>query len=786
MEVFEFNSDAEMGRGKPETRRPHTAHSAARGPSKSRLGGRSSSKQIHRRPKSSSGTVRRTWAPNNSDKKWHASRGDPHTRRVSTTKSPYAVVKKRSESPPLVTELRSQQIGDQAAGLLGEAELVNSFWPGSRLGANSMLPTVSAENVKLERRMSRFLSELQNDIGKDSTVQVLRFVNRCHAECVHIMNRDLERICEQTISVEVAQQGMYCIGHVNLLCQAWNELFKYTQSHAATLRSARNVLVGEMEEMQRSADARIKLLEDKVADLKPIEIPEDKEEKNESNGKVGRYTLAARQRNREINYSAASRQLQDLYTKMMDGKNDPGKKKGKRSRLKARTKITGEGTGNAPNMDVIMKNRNPAERASMLEQVYRSFNTAEKVDVVASMMSEMNEGERKHLNADYITDLPEDEKVEILRAMTKGVDVDERSMMIENLLEGLTGDERSAMIVEELDTLPDKQLLKLVTTLLSESLKENDRKDIINGVLEELSQREKEETVVELVAMVGDAKLRKKLFLACISGFPENERSQITNQFGKRETKEIGVNTEALSKKSPKGKKKKKGSGTAKQIQELPSSVRNMNWAKYLVVRPSHVKHRAISVNRAEKLIGHIYKKKILGDKIDDREGANRVSMCENVYHYFSQKYGMKKMAEEFIYGMVDIAHKSRDRHKRVHTFGVLIGKIETESYSPVITDAVMAWLQHVYPPEKIGSAMDDGDGKTWALLSACQSAFRKVFVPVGGEIREDEKKDLGKNKFYLPAQSFTNADKQFREWAKPAKDIDVKATKKMGSKEAC
>ena len=64
--------------------------------------------------------------------------------------------------------------------------------------------------------------------------------------------------------------------------------------------------------------------------------------------------------------------------------------------------------------------------------------------------------------------------------------------------------------------------------------------------------------------------------------------------------------------------------------------------------------------------------------------------MCENVYHYFSQKYGMKKMAEEFIYGMVDIAHKSRDRHKRVHTFGVLIGKIETESYSPVITDRGM------------------------------------------------------------------------------------------------
>ena len=45
----------------------------------------------------------------------------------------------------------------------------------------------------------------------------------------------------------------------------------------------------------------------------------------------------------------------------------------------------------------------------------------------------------------------------------------------------------------------------------------------------------------------------------------------------------------------------------AKHIAELPASVRSKHWAKYLVEKPAHVKHRKISEKRADKLIGHIY-----------------------------------------------------------------------------------------------------------------------------------------------------------------------------------
>ena len=62
--------------------------------------------------------------------------------------------------------------------------------------------------------------------------------------------------------------------------------------------------------------------------------------------------------------------------------------------------------------------------------------------------------------------------------------------MVENLLEGLSGNERKDMIVEELDTLTDKQVLGLVTSLMAESLTEENRKDVMSGVLVELSHRE--------------------------------------------------------------------------------------------------------------------------------------------------------------------------------------------------------------------------------------------------------------------------------------------------------
>jgi Ca2+-binding EF-hand superfamily protein len=790
MEVYEFVGEAmEGGVAKQKTRpvsaQPHVPYTQR--PRKHAVGDTKKQK----RPKSSGPGAKR-WSPssqhsNDRRGKWRGSQGDPHTRLVSPyTISTSAINQQFSNRP----EERSESpLND--ANALPEADLVQSFWPGARVSENSVLPTVSIDNIKMERKMSNFLANLENDMGDESTLKALHFLKHSHGECCELMYRDLRRVYEQTVSVEVAQQSMYCVGHINLICQAWEALFQYSEHHASKIRNVRVSLDKQIESLATESTARIAALEDQVKMLKPPELSKEDETKNKSatadEGVVGRYTLAARQRNREVNYSSASRQLQDLYTTMMDGKLTE-KTKARKSKLKKRVKTVGGSisSGGAPDMDALMKNRNSGDRASMLEQVYRTFNTVEKVEVVASILSEMNEAERKHLNADYISDLPEHEKIEILRAMTKGVDVDERSMMIENLLEGLTIDERSAMIVEELDTLPDGQLNDLVATLINESLRGDARKNVVKNVILEMSQVEKEETVSEMIAQAANPAARHRLFLSLVAAMPENERDKIMNGMGKKETKDMGTdpfNMPTLKSGKKKSKKSKKGDAS---LHNLPASVRGYHWSKYLVERPAHVKHRAITVGRAEKLIGHIYKKKIKGDIVDDRDGSSRLSMCECVFHYFNQKYGMKKMAEEFIYGMVHIADKSRDQHKRVHTFGVLLGKINTDSYSPTITDVVLGFLSNIYPVEKIGTSMDEGDTKCYALLSTCINSVRKILVPEGNVAEqlsiEDKEAKLGRDRFYIPIKSFQQIEAKFNEWATPANKVKAKSTAKLGS----
>ena len=79
---------------------------------------------------------------------------------------------------------------------------------------------------------------------------------------------------------------------------------------------------------------QIDKLNEKINYLTPPELPKSSKKKGEKDeGVVGRYTLAARQRNREINYSSASRQLQDLYTCMMDGQEQKIKRSNKKSRV---------------------------------------------------------------------------------------------------------------------------------------------------------------------------------------------------------------------------------------------------------------------------------------------------------------------------------------------------------------------------------------------------------------------------------------------------------------------
>ena len=45
--------------------------------------------------------------------------------------------------------------------LVNQSTFVDSFWPGNRLGKRPILPTVSAENIKIEKKLSRYTKTRQ-------------------------------------------------------------------------------------------------------------------------------------------------------------------------------------------------------------------------------------------------------------------------------------------------------------------------------------------------------------------------------------------------------------------------------------------------------------------------------------------------------------------------------------------------------------------------------------------------------------------------------------------------
>ena len=139
---------------------------------------------------------------------------------------------------------------------------------------------------------------------------------------------------------------MYCVGHMNLISQIHECLKRYCFQHVKINQNVRNHFNKMALQLEEETQKHIQELNKKIAILTPPEIPASKKGSGtREEGIVGRYTLAARQRNREINYSAASRQLQDLYTQMMDGQEVKVNRNKKKSKLKSRLTSKGAGSG---------------------------------------------------------------------------------------------------------------------------------------------------------------------------------------------------------------------------------------------------------------------------------------------------------------------------------------------------------------------------------------------------------------------------------------------------------
>lgn len=71
-------------------------------------------------------------------------------------------------------------------------------------------------------------------------------------------------------------------------------------------------------------------------------------------------------------------------------------------------------------------------------------------------------------------------------------------------------------------------------------------------------------------------------------------------------------------------------------------------WSQYM--KKKHKKGKKLSLLQLESVICDIYQSKAMADQINDREGHERTALPMHVRDYFTQKYGLKKISDEYMY----------------------------------------------------------------------------------------------------------------------------------------
>ncbi len=151
-------------------------------------------------------------------------------------------------------------------------------------------------------------------------------------------------------------------------------------------------------------------------------------------------------------------------------------------------------------------------------------------------------------------------------------------------------------------------------------------------------------------------------------------------------------------------------------------------WAKYLKKAPKNKYVREIHPDTlSAKLIGEMYHKKMIADK-DLSGSGKRQSLCHCVLHYFTQKYGLRKMSEESIYGVVKTIRGAKNS-ARIALFGTMCGVLEQFKYAPSIADVVLEVLGLIVPAEKVPAFLDDGENNCYVPTLEALKAVREVLV---------------------------------------------------------
>lgn len=109
---------------------------------------------------------------------------------------------------------------------------------------------------------------------------------------------------------------------------------------------------------------------------------------------------------------------------------------------------------------------------------------------------------------------------------------------------------------------------------------------------------------------------------------------------------EIGSMSSIAEEYAPKKEDKRSSATTMSLFYSKP-----LPWSQYM--KKKHKKGKKLSLLQLESVICDIYQGKAIADQINDREGHERTGLPMYVRDYFTQKYGLKKISDDYMYNIL-------------------------------------------------------------------------------------------------------------------------------------
>ena len=401
----------------------------------------------------------------------------------------------------------------------------------------SPLRAVSSESIMLQQAVQKCVDRLATADYGDAELVFSQLAGHTF-KCLSFLERNLSSITEESTSVNVCQQAMHALSHSTVLKRVWHDVKEFIGEAANREAQALEKHKAEMEAMRESYEARISTLEKRVVDLKPEPLPEvreseesDSETENDalgdvrdddthaSGGIVGKFTLDARDRNRNRRYSDADSRLGDIHKSLLKvHESQVAQEMTTRSRLEMRQE---QATKERLRINSLTPNAtfmNPASRhvmlesfmkmlgnvdetckIHMLEELFMCFKGEQRLAALAGMLDQVSRTDSEHLLGDVLCGMPNHAQAHYLHVLVKMCDAQTKEMLLENICASLKTERVRELLNDQIDMLPPLEMLGIMEDLVAESLQEKQRLTFVDNICAYLSPAEKRDCIVHML-----------------------------------------------------------------------------------------------------------------------------------------------------------------------------------------------------------------------------------------------------------------------------------------------